>query len=76
MTKILENQCLYDKINGYRIIFHDKVHFKEMSKEHILSYLNKGKKTFEQDKSQKWIGTYNGRQMILLKLLNEKNSTN
>jgi hypothetical protein len=47
--------------------FDDKVHFKEMSKEHLLSYLNKGKKSFEQDKSQRWIGTYNGRQMILLK---------
>lgn len=38
-----------------------------MSKQDILSYLKKDKGVFGGDKSQNWIGTYNGRQMILLK---------
>ena len=46
--------------------FDDKLGFKEMTREHILLYLKKGK-SFEADKSQSWIGTYNNRQMILLK---------
>jgi hypothetical protein len=47
--------------------FEDKLNFKQMSKENILHYLTNGKKTLEQDKKQCWIGTYNNRQMILLK---------
>jgi hypothetical protein len=43
--------------------FQDKLTFRQMSKEDILSYLKKNKG----DKSHHWIGTYNGRQMILLK---------
>ncbi len=45
----------------------DKVNFRQMSKENILRYLTNGKKSLEQDKKQRWIGTYNNRQMILLK---------
>jgi integrase len=47
--------------------FDDKINFKRMSRENILHYLNSGKKSLEQDKAQRWIGSYNNRQMILLK---------
>jgi integrase len=47
--------------------FEDKLAFREMSKQDILRYLKKDKSALENDKSQNWMGTYNGRQMILLK---------
>ena len=47
--------------------FDNRISFKEMTKQDILQYLNNGRKSTEQDKIQRWIGTYNGRQMILLK---------
>ena len=47
--------------------FEDKLAFKDMSKQDILGYLNKDKRVLDNDKSQRWIGTYNGRQMVLLK---------
>jgi hypothetical protein len=47
--------------------FDDRINFNQMSKENILRYLTMGKKSLEQDKKQRWIGTYNNRQMILLK---------
>ncbi len=39
----------------------------ELTKQDILSYLNNLRKPSTKDPSNKWIGTYNGRQMILLK---------
>lgn len=41
--------------------------FKEMEKRDIISYLNSLRKSTVEDPSNKWIGTYNGRQIILLK---------
>jgi integrase len=38
-----------------------------MTKQDILKYLNSLRKSVSQDPSQRWIGSYNGRQMILLK---------
>jgi hypothetical protein len=38
-----------------------------MTKNDILVYLNISRKAISDDPSQRWIGTYNGRQMILLK---------
>jgi len=40
--------------------FEDKLTFRQMSKEDILTYLKKDKG----NKSQRWIGTYNGRQIL------------
>ncbi len=52
--------------------FHDNKPFKTMDKNEILSYLNQSRKcsscTYIQDNlSHKWIGSYNIKQMILLK---------
>jgi integrase len=38
-----------------------------MTKQDILAYLNNLRKSSLEDPSNRWIGTYNGRQMILLK---------
>ena len=38
-----------------------------MTKHDILEYLNNLRKSVSEDPSNKWIGTYNGRQIILLK---------
>jgi integrase len=40
---------------------------KDFTKNDTLSYLNTIRKSTIKDATQKWIGTYNGRQMILLK---------
>ncbi|MDN5845348.1 MAG: site-specific integrase [Candidatus Nitrosocosmicus sp.] len=48
--------------------FHnDNKLFIDMTKYDILGYLNNLRKTPSQDPSNKWVGTYNGRQTILLK---------
>jgi integrase len=47
--------------------FHQNKSFMDMTKTDIISYLNSSRKAISDDPSQKWIGTYNGRQMILLK---------
>jgi hypothetical protein len=47
--------------------FHENTSFKEMTKQDILTYLNNVRKSSLEDPSNRWIGTYNGRQMILLK---------
>jgi len=52
--------------------FKDRLTFREMSKEDILKYLQKDK----HDKSYRWAGTYNGRQMILLKFFKWLYSSN
>lgn len=52
--------------------FKDRLTFRQMSKEDILKYLQKDK----DDKSYRWIGTYNGRQMILLKFFKWLHSSN
>jgi len=41
--------------------------FMDMTKYDILEYLNNLRKTPSQDPSNKWVGTYNGRQTVLLK---------
>ena len=38
-----------------------------MAKQDILDYLNSLRKPIDQDPSQRWIGSYNGRQIILSK---------
>ena len=47
--------------------FHYNKSFKAMDKNDVLSYLNKTRKSIQDDCSHKWIGSYNGKQMILLK---------
>ncbi len=46
---------------------HENKSFKEMTKQDILEYLNNLRKPSTEDPANKWVGTYNGRQMILLK---------
>jgi integrase len=45
----------------------DKLSFKEMTKQDILNYLNNLRKSTIEDESQRWIGSYNVRQIILNK---------
>ena len=47
--------------------FQDQKSFKDMTKEDVLDYLNNRRKSFSEDPSQKWIGSHNGRQIILNK---------
>jgi integrase len=47
--------------------YDDTKSFKEMSKQDILDYLNSLRKSTIEDNSQRWIGSYNGRQIILSK---------
>src|SRR5918911_3677682 len=56
--------------------------FGQMTKQDILSYLNSLKRSVLEDPTHKWIGSYNGRQMILNKFFrwlydpNEPNPNN
>ena len=45
----------------------NKIDLRQMTKQEILGYLNSLRKPFDEDPSQRWIGSYNGRQMILSK---------
>jgi len=47
--------------------FHKNKSFAEMTKQDILEYLNNLRKSTVEDPTNKWVGTYNGRQIILLK---------
>jgi site-specific recombinase XerD len=48
--------------------FHNnKKSFKQMTKHDILNYLNSLRKSTIEDNTQRWIGSYNGRQIILNK---------
>jgi hypothetical protein len=47
--------------------FQDKKSYRNMTKNDILSFLNTLRKSPIEDPTQKWIGSYNGRQMILNK---------
>ena len=47
--------------------FGDNLTFRQMKKQDILNYLNNLRKTTSEDPTQKWIGSYNGRQIILNK---------
>jgi integrase len=47
--------------------FQNKKSYRNMIKEDILEYLNTLRKSPVEDPTQKWIGSYNGRQMILNK---------
>ena len=47
--------------------FQDKKSFRNMTKHDILDFLNKLRKPIVEDPASKWIGSYNGRQIILTK---------
>ena len=47
--------------------FHNNKSFFNLTKQDILEYLNNSRKTSTEDPSNKWIGTYNGRQIMLSK---------
>ena len=47
--------------------FHQNKSFREMTKQDILAYLNNLRKSSTEDPANRWVGTYNGRQMIFLK---------
>ena len=47
--------------------FQDKESYRNMTRNDILEYLNTLRKSPIEDPTQKWIGSYNGRQMILNK---------
>ena len=47
--------------------FHNGKNFSNMSKQDVLSYLNNLRKPVTEDPSQRWIGSYNGRQAVFLK---------
>ncbi len=54
------------KILVWLSAFHEnKISFSEMSKQDILLYLNSLRKPISEDPTQRWIGSYNGRQIIL-----------
>ena len=47
--------------------FKDQKSFNDMTKYDILDFLNTRRKSILEDPSQKWIGSYNGRQIVLNK---------
>ena len=47
--------------------FHENKSFIKLTKQDILEYLNNLRKTILEDPSNKWIGTYNGRQIMFSK---------
>ena len=47
--------------------FQDEKSFRNMTKHDILDFLNKLRKSVTEDPASKWIGSYNGRQIILTK---------
>ncbi|CAN5815694.1 tyrosine-type recombinase/integrase [soil metagenome] len=47
--------------------FHNNKSFIELKKQDILEYLNNLRKTTVEDPSNRWVGTYNGRQIMLSK---------
>ena len=47
--------------------YRNKKSFKDMEKQDILDYLNNLRKPITDDPTQRWIGSYNGRQIILNK---------
>ena len=47
--------------------FDDTLSFREMAKQDILNYLNSVRKSINEDEIQRWIGSYNVRQIILNK---------
>ena len=44
--------------------FNDTKSFREMTKEDILSYLSGLRKPVSEDASQRWVGSYNARQLV------------
>ncbi len=47
--------------------FHKNKKFEDMTKEDISEFLNSLRRSSDKDPTHKWIGSYNGRQTILLK---------
>ena len=60
-------ECKIKVLSWLSNYFQDKKSFKQMTKNDVLDYLNKLRKSGAGDPSQKWIGSYNGRQIILNK---------
>ncbi|WP_196816051.1 site-specific integrase [Candidatus Nitrosocosmicus oleophilus] len=56
------------KILVWLSVFHEnKKLFSKMSKQDILSFLNNLRRPVSEDPTQRWVGSYNGRQIILNK---------
>jgi hypothetical protein len=54
------------KILVWLSAFHEnKILFSKMSKQDILLFLNNLRRPVSEDPTQRWIGSYNGRQIIL-----------
>lgn len=53
---IIINRNMLTKFSGF---FGDEINFKDMTREHMLSYLNSLRKSEDEDPLHKWIGTYN-----------------
>ncbi len=47
--------------------FHSGKNYEQMTKEDILAFLNKLRKSQDEDPSHKWIGSFNGRYIVLSK---------
>jgi hypothetical protein len=55
------------KVLAWLSTFHRSKSFNKMTKQDILSYLDSLRRVLSEDTNQKWIGSYNSRQMILNK---------
>lgn len=53
---IIINRNMLTKFSGF---FGYEINFKDMTREHMLSYLNSLRKSEDEDPLHKWIGTYN-----------------
>ena len=60
-------ECKIKVLSWLSNYFQDTMSFKQMTKHDVLDFLNKLRKSGADDPSQKWIGSYNGRQIILNK---------
>ena len=66
----IQNSTKESKIKVLRWLtnhFQDNKSFRNMTKHDILDFLNKLRKSTIEDPANKWIGSYNGRQIILTK---------
>lgn len=55
------------KILAWISDFHNAKNYKDMTKEDILAFLNNLRKSLELDPTHKWVGSYNGRYIVLSK---------
>ncbi len=65
----IKPSTLEDKIKklAYLSKYHSNKSFLQMTRQDILLYLNTLRKSYSEDPSQRWVGTYNSRQMVYLK---------